>query len=177
MCFLFKDFYLFSSVLYFFKWVIYALLKILYQNHEYYFKSEYSFSGVLGVSRTCCSGSTELWWYWVVLLSVSKSLKFSFHHLVISAVRCSSCLWLVLVPPVILLATVSTPGSWTLSLSLLNPSGQSTLCRQALLLQGRCTDIWSSSLSAGWRWRPKETLSKKVCCFCVPCTLRFRLVS
>jgi hypothetical protein len=38
---------------------------------------------------------------------------FSFCHLVISGVRCSSCLWVELFPPVILLASVSIPGSPT----------------------------------------------------------------
>ena len=51
----------------------------------------------------------------MVLVSVSKILTFAFRHLVISGVRCSSCLWLELVPPVILLASDSTPGSPTLS--------------------------------------------------------------
>jgi hypothetical protein len=51
----------------------------------------------------------------VVLVSVSKIITFAFHHLVISGVRYSSCLWLELVPPVILLASVSTPESPTLS--------------------------------------------------------------
>jgi hypothetical protein len=46
---------------------------------------------------------------------VSKILTFAFGHLVISGVRCSSCLWLKLVSPVILLASVSTPGSPILS--------------------------------------------------------------
>ena len=39
----------------------------------------------------------------MVLVSVCKILTFGFHHLIISAVRCSSCLWLELVPPVLLL--------------------------------------------------------------------------
>ena len=49
MCFLFKDFYLFTCVLlYFFKGVIYGLLKasIIFMRWE--FRSEYCFSGVLG---------------------------------------------------------------------------------------------------------------------------------
>ena len=49
------------------------------------------------------------------MISVSKILAFAFHYLVISAVKCSSCLWLKLVPPMSLLASVSTPGSSTLS--------------------------------------------------------------
>jgi hypothetical protein len=40
---------------------------------------------------------------------------FAFCHLVISGVSYYSCLWLELVPPVILLASVSTPGIQTLS--------------------------------------------------------------
>jgi hypothetical protein len=40
---------------------------------------------------------------------------FAFHHLEISSVRCSSYLWLEVVPPMILLASVSTPGIPTLS--------------------------------------------------------------
>ena len=51
----------------------------------------------------------------LVLVPVSKILTFAFCHLVISGVSCSSCLWLDLVPPVILLASVSTPGSPALS--------------------------------------------------------------
>jgi hypothetical protein len=46
----------------------------------------------------------------VLLVSVSKFLIFAFHHLVIFGVRCSRYLWLELVPPMILLASVSTPG-------------------------------------------------------------------
>jgi hypothetical protein len=61
--------------------------------------------------------------------------------------------------------------------SLLSFIGQSTLCRQALLWQGRCTEVWSSALPPGWRWRPKGTLSKKLCCFWGPCTLLCRLDS
>jgi hypothetical protein len=40
---------------------------------------------------------------------------FAFYHLVISGVRCSSCLWLELVHPVSLLAFVSTPDRDQLS--------------------------------------------------------------
>jgi hypothetical protein len=58
--------------------------------------------------------------------------------------------------------------SWE-SNSLLSPSSQSILCRQALLLQGRCTEVWSSALPPGWRWSPEGALSKKLCCFCLPC--------
>ena len=49
------------------------------------------------------------------MVSVSKILVFAFHHLVISGVRCYSCLWLELVPLVILLASISRPGRLALS--------------------------------------------------------------
>jgi hypothetical protein len=54
------------------------------------------------LSRTCFGGCTVFWWCLVVLVSVSKILSFASHHLVISGARCSSCLWLELVPSVIL---------------------------------------------------------------------------
>jgi hypothetical protein len=38
--------------------------------------------------------------------------------------------------------------TWETS-SILSFSGQSTLCRQALLMQGRCPDIWCSNLPPG----------------------------
>jgi hypothetical protein len=50
----------------------------------------------------------------VIGLGICKILIFAFRHLVISAVSCYSCLWLELVPPVILLASVNTPGCPTL---------------------------------------------------------------
>jgi hypothetical protein len=58
--------------------------------------------GYTGVFRTQCRGHTGFWWCQVVLVSVSNILTFAFCHQVISGVRCSGCLWLELVPPVIL---------------------------------------------------------------------------
>jgi hypothetical protein len=49
------------------------------------------------------------------LVSVSKILTFAFSHLVISGVSCYSCLWLELVPPMILLASIGRPGRLALS--------------------------------------------------------------
>jgi hypothetical protein len=46
----------------------------------------------------------------VVLVSVSKILTFTFRHLVMSGVSCYSCLWLEIVPLVILLASISDLG-------------------------------------------------------------------
>jgi hypothetical protein len=109
----------------------------------------------------------------MVLVSVSNILIFAFCHLVISGVRCSNCLWLELVLSVILLASVNTPGSPVLSWVPVVRA----LCRQALLLQGRCTEVWSSDPPLGWRWRPKRTLSNKLCCFCGPCAPLYGLVS
>jgi hypothetical protein len=40
-------------------------------------------------------------------------------------------------------------------LSPVSFTGQSTLCKQGLLLQGRCTDIWPLDLPPSRRWRPK----------------------
>jgi hypothetical protein len=102
----------------------------------------------VGVSRIRCGGSTGFWWCQVVLVSVSKILMFAFHHLVISGVRCSSCLWLELVPSVSQKDCVSTPG------------------RPALSWQDQCTEDWGSALPPGWRWRPCRPVSEKLCCFC-----------
>jgi hypothetical protein len=56
-------------------------------------------------------GSDDAEWSWFLLVI----FLFAFQNLVISGVRCSSYLWLELVPSVILLASVSTHGSPTLS--------------------------------------------------------------
>jgi hypothetical protein len=60
---------------------------------------------------------------------VGKILKFTFCHLVISGVICSSCLWLELLPPVCLLACVSTPK------------------RPALSWEDQCRGLWNSPTS------------------------------
>ena len=77
---------------------------------RYDFKSESCFSGVLGYPGLAevgvlCSDDGE--WSWI--------LTFAFCHLVISGVSCYSCVWLELVPPVILLASVSIPRRPALS--------------------------------------------------------------
>ena len=72
----------------------------------------------------------------MVLVSVSKILKFAFRQLLISG-ACSPGDYVSLYQQ-----------TWYTS-SLLSFSGQSTLCRQALLLQGRCSDIWCSNLPLG----------------------------
>ncbi|EDL18365.1 mCG145292, partial [Mus musculus] len=50
-------------------------------------------------------------------------------------------------------------------LSPLSFSGQSSLCRQALLFQGRCTVIWCLDLLLAEDEGPKQDLSQKLCCF------------
>jgi hypothetical protein len=69
----------------------------------------------LGIQDSLCGDHSGFWWCWMVLGSVSMILGFAFCHLVISGVRCSSCLWLDLISPVILGASVSTAGSSALS--------------------------------------------------------------
>jgi hypothetical protein len=49
------------------------------------------------------------------LVSLSKIVMLPFRHLVISGVSCYSCLWLELVPLMILLASISRPGRLDLS--------------------------------------------------------------
>ena len=51
----------------------------------------------------------------MVLVSVSKILTFTFRHLVISEGSCYSCLWVEIVPLVILVASISRPGRLALS--------------------------------------------------------------
>jgi hypothetical protein len=57
-------------------------------------------------------GSDDGEWSWFLLV---RFLRFAFCHLVISDVSFYSFLWLELVPPVILLASVRSPGSPALS--------------------------------------------------------------
>ena len=61
--------------------------------------------------RTGWSGIAGFWWWWVVLVSVSKILKFTFRHLLISGISFYS--WIV--PLAILLASISRPGRLALS--------------------------------------------------------------
>ena len=169
---------------------------------RYDFKSESCISGVvryIGLALVGVLGSDDAEWSWFLLvrffffflkytnilfymglhmrtwvlcwvIMFFSFFMFAFCSLVISGVRCSlagAC------------SSCDSVGlyqhSWEFN-SVLSPSVQSTLCRQSLLLQGRCTEVWSSALPSGWRWRTKGTLSKKLCCFCSPCALMLGLV-
>jgi hypothetical protein len=78
----------------------------------------------------------------VVLISVSRILTFAFCHLVFSGASCYSCLWLELVPQVIMLASISRPGRLDLSLvSVVRVLSACKLssCRDGVQISGVCT--------------------------------------
>ena len=75
----------------------------------------------------------------MVLISVSRILKFALHHLVISESSCYSCLLLELVPRVIILASISRPGRLDLSLvSVVRvfSAGKLSCCREGVQISG-----------------------------------------
>ena len=77
---------------------------------RYNIKSESCFSGMLGypgLAEVGVLGSDDGDWS---CFCARKILMFAFCHLIISGVSCYSCLWLELVPLVILLASISRPG-------------------------------------------------------------------
>ena len=116
--------------------------------------------GCFGVSRTGWGGSAGFWWWWVVLVSVSKILMSAFHHLVISGVSCYSCLWLELVPQVIMLASISRPGrldlSWVSVFRVLS-AGKLSSWREGVEI----SDIRTCLLAEDEG--PKQGLSQKLC--------------
>ena len=61
--------------------------------------------------------------------------------------------------------------------SLLSLSGLSTLCRQAFLLQGRCTEIWPSDLPPGRRLKPETGPVPEAVSFFSPHSHLCKLVS
>jgi hypothetical protein len=83
---------------------------------------------------------------------------FAFCHLVISGVHCYSCFCLEISPPVILLASVSTPGSQNVS--------RVSLFR--VLSAGKCKVVCSSAMPPGWRWRPKSDPVPEAMLFLLP---------
>ena len=108
------------------------------------------------------------------MFSVNKILIFAFCYLVISGVRCYSCLWLELVPPVVLLASVSTLGIPTLSrVSVFRvlSAGKLSSCREDAQRSGAQICLLDEDEDL------KRGLSQKLCCFCSPCAFLCRLVS
>jgi hypothetical protein len=92
--------------------------------------------GYPGLTVVGILGSHAAEWSWFLLVS----FLFAFSHQEISGIRYSSWLWLELVPHVILWAC---QHFWD-SNSLLSPSGQWSLCMQALLRRS------VRALSGGW---------------------------
>jgi hypothetical protein len=81
---------------------------------RYAFTSESSFLGVLGCPGLAEAGvlgsdDDECSWFFC------KILMSAFHHLVNSGVSCYSCLWLELVPVMIMLFSTSRLGGLALS--------------------------------------------------------------
>ena len=93
------------------------------------------------------------------MVSVSKILMFAFYHLVISGVSFCSCLWLELVPFVILLASTSRPGrlalSWVSVVRALS-AGKLSSCREG----AQISVDWICLLAEDEG--PKQGLSKKL---------------
>jgi hypothetical protein len=126
------------------------------------------------VTKTHCFASVVFWWWRVVLVSVIKILMFAFNHLVISGISCYSCLWVELVPPVILLASVSTPRGPTLSLVpvvWVLSAGKLSSCREGAQRSGAQLCLLAEDEG------PKGTLSQKLCWFFYPWALLCRLAS
>jgi hypothetical protein len=79
---------------------------------RYNFETESCFSGVLwypGLVGMLVSDDGDCSWFLLI------RFVFAFLYLVISYVSCYSCLCLEPVPPLILLASISSPGSPALS--------------------------------------------------------------
>ena len=98
----------------------------------------------------------------MVLVSVSKILMSSFCHLVISGVSCYSCLWLKLVPFVILLASTSRPGRLALfSVSVIRAlsAGKLSSYREGAQISGVGISLLAEDDG------PIQDLSQKLCCF------------
>ena len=107
----------------------------------------------------------------MIFVSVSKIFTFAFFHLVISGVSYYSCFWLELVPLVIILASVSSPGSPALSrVSVVRvlSAGKLSSCREGTQRLG--AQICLLSINEGLKTR----LSR---CFSSPRALLSRVVS
>ena len=89
---------------------------------------------------------------------------FAFRHLVFSGASCYSCLWLELVPQVIMLASISRPGRLALSLvSVVRVLSAVKLssCREGARISGVRTCVLAEDEG------PKQGLSQKLCRFCL----------
>jgi hypothetical protein len=53
------------------------------------------------------------------------------------------------------------------------PLKQGMVTANLARLEGGNTEVWASVPPPGWGWRPKGTLSKKLCCFCFPRALQW----
>ena len=90
-------------------------------------------------------------------------LMFAFCHLVLSGVTSYSCLWLELILPVILLASVSRPGSLALfcvSVVRALSAGKLSSCLEGAQILGFQTYLLAEDEG------PKQGLSQKKCCLC-----------
>jgi hypothetical protein len=129
---------------------------------RYAFQSGSSFSGVLGYPVLAEEG--------VLGSDDSESSCFllvrfwlAFSHMAISRVSCYSCLWLELVSPVILLASISRPGRLTVSwVSLVRvlSAGKLSTCREGAEISGLRTCLLAEDEGL------KQGLSQKPCSFC-----------
>jgi hypothetical protein len=130
--------------------------------------------GCVVLSRTHCGGHTGFWCP-VVLVFVSNILIFAFHHLVISGVRYSSCLWLELFPSVILLASVSTPWSpnlsWVPGVRALS-DGTFSCCREDAQRSGAQICLLAEDEGLKGPWPRSSVASVALELFCVDWSLR-----
>ena len=122
-----------------------------------------------GLAFQVCWGALDWvkWECWVlmmvsVLVSVSKILTFTFHHLVISEVSCYSCLCLEIVLLVILLASISRPGRLDLSSEFLWLEHSLQVSSP---LAGKVHRYLAFGPPPGRNEGPKQDLSQKLYCF------------
>ena len=129
---------------------------------RYAFKSRSTFSGVLGcpgLGEVGVLGSDDGEWSWLLLVG--------FLRLPFAIWQSLELVVIVVFVKRLFLCWFCYPLSAGVGdkLSSLSFSGQSSLCRQALLSQGRCTVIWCLDLLLAEGEGPKQDLSQKLCCF------------
>jgi hypothetical protein len=124
--------------------------------------------GYVGLAKVRVLGPDDGEWSWFLLVRF-LSLPFA-----ISGVICYSCLWLELVLPVILLASVSRPGILDLSrVSVVRvlSAGKRSSFRGGVQISGVQTCLLAEDECL------KQGLSQKMCCFCSLHAHLHRLVS